>query len=489
MSNKLFFRQALCQTSAAVLLAAIVPATLAAEVVNAAEDPATGVVTPAPSRSVLLNPGKGWVLYGMPADHTPAGLSLGVTGYQRFAWSQIEPAEGQFDWTAIDSALVAWAKAGKQFAFGVMTANIHHKGMYVTPKWVFDAGCPARPVQKERPKTSPDEAAFRRYEGPQVIPDQWDHPVFLAKLGNFLAAVAKRYDGDRRLAWYETRSYGNWGEGHLYPWGGAPLSHDGRLQHILMHANVFRKTPLVTGHHYVESERHYRRVVSMGIGIRDDGVMSFRDGSRTAGALGHSPGIFEWGGSYRQFVRDGTWTRKGRTLAEVIENGKASYVGLARHGKADVEALLTDERALIERLANRMGYHIVLTRAEVPRRIAPGEPVAITFDWANRGVAHVYVPCHVAVGLLDAKGDCAARAWVQGCAPAQWAPEETTRETASAVFAEAKPGPYRLAVGLFSSRSDAKPAIRLGLAESTPDRWYPLSAVEVAGPTTSPASR
>jgi hypothetical protein len=445
-------------------------------------DGATVVVTPA------VNPGKGWVLYGLPSDHTPEGIALGVTGYKRFVWSRVEPAEGRFDWGPIDRAVTEWNKAGKQFAFGVMAGNIHHRGMYVTPKWVFDAGCPARRVQKKRPASHLDEAAFRRYEGPQVIPGRWDHPVFLAKLGNLLAALAKRYDGDPRIAWCETRSYGNWGEGHLYPWGGEPLSHAGRYRHILMHAEAFRKTPLVTVHHYVESDRHYRRVVGMGIGIRDDGVMSFRDGSRTAGALGHSPGIFEWGGSYRQFARDGTWRRKGRTLAEVIENGKASYVGMARHGRADIKAFLAGEGALIRRLANRMGYHVVLTRAELPARIVPGAPLAVTFWWANRGVAHVYVPCHVALGLLDAKGRCVGRARVAGCNPAGWAPDKVTRERATATFEGVAPGTYRLAVGLFTRRRRDRPGIRLGLADVTADGWHPLVTVHVeAAPATATA--
>lgn len=440
--------------------------------------PETITVTPKQTDAVLLNPGKGWVLYRLPANHTKASLAVGTTGYGRFLWSVIEPAEGEFNWKPIDNALAAWHKAGKQYAFGIMAANIHYRGKYATPKWVFDAGCPARNVQQERPESSPDEAAFHQYEGPQVIPAQWDHPVFMAKLRALLAALAKRYDGDARLAWYETRSYGNWGEGHLWPWRGKDLSHAGRYKHILMHKELFKNTLLVTSHHYIESDRHYRRVVSLGIGVRDDGVMSFRDGSRTAGALGKSPGIFEWGGSYRQFLRDGTWTRKGRRLEDVIETGHASYVGLSRHNTADVKAFVEAEKDLIERMANRMGYHFVLTKAVLPKRITAGRTFTMKLSWANRGVAHIYVPCDVSAALLDEEGRAVARADVTGCMPARWPPDKTTVETASVTFEKVTPGTYRLAIGLFPREDKPRP-IRLALKAVTPDGWHPLAKVQI----------
>jgi len=443
------------------------------------------VVTPAPSPAPLTNPGKGWVLsWGTPAQRSPEILALAAVGYQRYNWVQIEPEEGRFNWKPIDDALQAWAVAGKQFAFGVMAANIHHRGQYVTPRWVFDAGCEPRTVRNVPRKDVVDPAELHHYPDDQVIPARWDDPVYLAKLKGLLTALAGRYDGDPRIAWVETRSYGNWGEGHLWPWGQHfkldALSHDGRLRHIQMHRDAFKKTRVIAVHHYLESDAHYQKAVRLGVGLRDDGVMGFRDGSRTAGALGFAPAAFEWGGTYEHFKKAGTWEKPGRRLADVIEAGRATYVGLARGG-ADEANFVKGERPLIDRLTNRMGYHFVLQRASVPAELPAGRPATFEFVWRNAGVAPIYVPAHVALALLDEKGQPRARAWLDGCKPASWAPERETAETATAAFAGVPPGPCRLAVGLFLSREDEKPGIRLGIEGGTAEAWYVLAQVVVQG--------
>src|ERR1700686_3392750 len=62
----------------------------------------TYTIKPALSTNVLLNPGKGWVLYGMPSDHSASTLAYAAVGYMRYDWSPIEPAEGQYNWSVID---------------------------------------------------------------------------------------------------------------------------------------------------------------------------------------------------------------------------------------------------------------------------------------------------------------------------------------------------------------------------------------------------
>ena len=54
---------------------------------------------------MLLTPGKGWVLYKLPKDHPAEAQALGTTGYARFLWSVIEPAEGKYNFKPIDDAV------------------------------------------------------------------------------------------------------------------------------------------------------------------------------------------------------------------------------------------------------------------------------------------------------------------------------------------------------------------------------------------------
>ena len=40
------------------------------------------------------------------------------------------------------------------------------------------------------------------------------------------------FDGDRRTAFLDVRSYGKWGEGHMHPFGDEPISADEYRHHI-----------------------------------------------------------------------------------------------------------------------------------------------------------------------------------------------------------------------------------------------------------------
>src|SRR5712691_8993247 len=66
------------------------------------------VIKPQTSNDVILNPGKGWVLYGLPSDQTARTMAYASVGYMRYDWSSIEPAEGIYNWSLIDHALNAW---------------------------------------------------------------------------------------------------------------------------------------------------------------------------------------------------------------------------------------------------------------------------------------------------------------------------------------------------------------------------------------------
>jgi len=68
----------------------------------AADAATTTTVTPKASDEVLLNPGKGWILYGRAEWQDPKALAVGNSGYQRFEWAELEPSEGQFNWKPLD---------------------------------------------------------------------------------------------------------------------------------------------------------------------------------------------------------------------------------------------------------------------------------------------------------------------------------------------------------------------------------------------------
>jgi hypothetical protein len=174
---------------------------------------------------------------------------------------------------------------------------------YSTPKWVFDVGLPRRVVELKEVKLRTTGTP-----GVKIVPT-FNDPVFLDKLADFLAAMGRRFDGDRRIAFLDVRSYGNWGEGHMHPFGGEPISPEEFRHHIQRHLDAFQKTPLCIS---CENQR------SPHVGVYDwavkekrcvarrDGICGNSNGSENLRAFGIAPAVFELFGPY-DFLKEQEW--------------------------------------------------------------------------------------------------------------------------------------------------------------------------------------
>jgi hypothetical protein len=456
------------------------------------DDPVT--VEPTSSDEVLQNPGKGWVLYFDPRAHTAASLAAGAVGYVRVDWALVEPEEGAFDWAPLEDIVEAFARRGKPCALGVMTANQHSARQYVTPRWVFDAGAPS--------------IAVEGLNVPElVVPESFEDEVFLDRLEAFAAAFGARYDGDPRIAWVDIRSYGNWGEGHIWPWedeGVRPISGEGLRKHVQLYLDAFPRTRLVLPW----GKERYRDVYDWagdhGVGLRREGVLGNSDGRETALVLGRAPGVFEFYLTQYTVVRDralpGLFWRTfpdhvdgapddpaeafAVALEAAVEKGHPSYVSLGGWMQApslDAAVMAEEQADLVARLTNRMGYHLRVSRLVTPPVFERGRPATVAITWANAGVANIYVPCHVAFALLDEEGEVRARVWCEDCDPGSWAPDTSVTESLELTFDADRvtPGEYQLAVGLFTDTASEAPAIRLANEGRNERGWLPLLAVTV----------
>jgi len=468
----------LCVASIGVIIPAQQPPATAAPspVNNAVPEPKMVVVTPAISDSIRLNPGKGWVLYGNLAEYPPSILALGSTNYERAEWSALEPRPGQFDWSWIDDHLRKCVIMGKQFAFGVMCANVHSTQQYPTPKWLFDRG-----AASYTSKSSITGVV-------QVIP-KWDDPIFLEELGKFAQALAKRYDGNPGIAFIDVRSYGNWGEGHLYLIGGDRISSDALKQHIMSYRSAFTKTQLILPWGEKVFDPVYDWAVAQNIGIRRDGICGNSDGSETFRCLGKVPAVFEFFDSYEKMKKLGWWDGhpdrdgNGHTLLDCVKNGHPSYIGLNFY-PASTKIFVAEQVPLIKQLANDMGYDFAVSRAAFPNIWHPNTEGRIELTIENRGVAPLYEPATLALALLDDGGKVVERQWVPASAidPQQWQPGKHPAQIAAAIFSAAPPGAYHLALGLFADPKQPAPAYLFANEGSTPDRWLMLGDVWVVNP-------
>ncbi len=160
---------------------------------------------------VLLNPGKGLVYYARRLTYddehkynfnwvSQEMLDISNVIYTRYDWSELQKEEGVFDFTLIDEGIEDCIKYNKKFAFGVMCADVSTEEPYVTPKFVFDRGA---------------KYNLGGNNGKQYIPD-WKDETFLKYVNEFIKALGEKYNGNPNVAFIDIRSYGNYGEQHLF---------------------------------------------------------------------------------------------------------------------------------------------------------------------------------------------------------------------------------------------------------------------------------
>ena len=105
-------------------------------------------------------------------------------GHDTFTWGELEPSEGSYDWTRLDTMIAANASSGKQSAFGITTYSGRIEGGIVMPGWMI---------------TSFPQATIDCGSG-WKIPRYWNS-TYQTKYRNFVTALANRYKNDNRVAW------------------------------------------------------------------------------------------------------------------------------------------------------------------------------------------------------------------------------------------------------------------------------------------------
>jgi hypothetical protein len=273
----------------------------------------------------------------------------------------------------------------------------------------------------------------------------------------------------------------------MHPFAVPDIAPEKFREHVQMHLDAFRKTQLC-----ISRNSHLGRfgplkevfdwaVLEKHIAPRRDGICGNSDGSETAIGLDIAPGMFELYAPYDTLKQLGWWDGRkdkggnGFRLEDCIENGRPTWVDLGG-GKPSLR-LLQENRALVERLTNRIGYHFHLARAAWPNEISGPFDLELTIQ--NKGVAPIYIPCAVAVSLIDAAGKRIASAWPEDFHPKQWQADKATQQIARVKFGNVPSGNYRLALTLAPKAGDEKLFVKFGTDLPMVDGWYELGPVHV----------
>ena len=416
--------------------------------------------------TLLLNPGKGYANYWPPYYYP----NVTGAGYERWDWSAIEPAEGVYNWTVVDSAISGWAAAGRKIALGFMSTDCNYNNSQPTPAWVFQPGTNATTGSVyHNGAVAMSMADPCGSTNAIVIPASWDDTNYLGRLHEFIAALGARYDGNTNIAYLDLRDYGLWGEG----WGGLGTTTnlsagDLLTNYYLPYVQYFPNTQLLSDAWYGSAGT---ALVNRGAGARTDGICSGSgNGSFDLMAYPYHPSVMEYWGLSTNVYRAGPENE----LMIYIAAGRPTYLQFNGDG---LYPTLTNFYNLA---ANSLGYHFFLQQATVPKVIQTATPFTLNWSWFNDGVAPLFQPAKVALALLDSGSNVVQKQWLSGSNPQGWLPGVSTSELFTNInFTGVSANSYKLAVGLFAKTNDVNPTYRLAQQGRTTNGWYVLAGVSV----------
>ena len=382
----------------------------------------------------MINPRMGWTMhfysnvarnYGSrlePSD-TLENFPGVSTVYLRLPWAYLEPQEGQYNWAILDTPAQRWIAKGKRIALRLTCSENWMR--HATPEWVKAAG--AKGIFYEYGKGPVKEGGNGSWD------PVYDDPVFIEKLDAFLAALAKRYDGNPSVEFIDVGTYGLWGEGHTH--ASSRQDHiDLQKLHIDLHLKHFQKTLLCISDDFAGHNKPGKRfpitdyALSKGVTIRDDSILT--NPRKNAKPWHHAemaqafwpklPVILEHQ-HYGPCKARGTW--RPDKIVESVEAYHASFMSIHAFPKE----YLAENREMIDRINLRMGYRILPVSVTWPRTVtiastqgsytAYGDVTnqgdgsrrfAVQWSWVNKGVAPCHPGGHPALTLKDAKGGIVA---------------------------------------------------------------------------------
>jgi uncharacterized protein DUF4832/glycosyl hydrolase family 42 (putative beta-galactosidase) len=469
----------------------LIIALAAAASLGIASEPGRIMVHPADTGAALVNPGMGWVLHHYDNSITTYGSRLAPSDtvddfpgvnvvYLRLAWSYIEPEEGKFNWSIVDTPAQRWVSKGKQVAFRFTCSESSLPN--ATPDWVRKAGAK---VYHFRPRKCIVE------DSPQWEPD-FDDPIFLAKLDHFLAAAAERYDGNPEVAFIDVGSYGVWGEGHT-SWSSCVSYPASTIRkHIDLYVKHFKHTQLEASHSYAGQPKGPGGLANIdyardrGMGLRTDSVLVFPEGHPNddyfTPALAKDfwpkvPVVIEsqhYGNS-----RDQGYWKDGSRYLKAVEEYHASYASVHWWPRE----FLAENRELVDKINRRLGYRLQLVEASWPSEVTAKSTLQFASRWKNAGVAPCLPGGYPALTLKDDQGGIVgvftAREFDVRSLPVgpPGEADQRSQEKAFSLPPILKPGVYQVYVSV--GTRTGTPRIALPLANEDGARRYRLGAIRV----------
>ncbi|MGO9838265.1 MAG: DUF4832 domain-containing protein [Polyangiaceae bacterium] len=322
-------------------------------------------------------------------DMEPPGWPM-VDVYNRITWATLEPSEGQYDFSVIESGLALAKQQGGKYGFRIESANSD-----TTNLWV-----PAY-LEAEMPN------GFRNAAG-AYVPD-WNSSAYMTRAEALVAGLGAQFNVDPRMGWFEVSPYGNWGEWHVDDPGdlGGPVMTDAN-QVALVNAAVAAfpgKRVELNARAWEDAAVAALLAGLPQIGWRQDciGTSTFtsqwtmggtlvEDRWMTAPVMGEFCGTTPGDGSY------------STGLTQVAQG----HIAMGAGNMSPYANFSATEQSELQRLNQLEGYRFVIDSVQLPSSIPAGNSFSVATNWSNVNVTPAYDPWNVTFQLRSTPTGAAA---------------------------------------------------------------------------------
>ncbi|GAC1394139.1 MAG: DUF4832 domain-containing protein [Ktedonobacteraceae bacterium] len=307
--------------------------------------------------------------------------------YMRYDWKDIEPIQGDYDFSRIDKELaLAQARHGK-FGFRIMPANVDN---IAVPDYLVSLMPHGQWITNSS-------------SGKQAYEPDWNNPNYLARAQALLNALGQRYNNDPRLGWIDIFPYGDWGEWHTYGFPDnviAPMSLANQQKLIDANIAAFSHKRLVMFTNSPDALT-YALSRSEKIGIRVDCLGTPHMG----GAVEKLQQVFLAQERWRTapFIFEACTSADFQIASNQVKTYHAAMIGDGNFHPYTAYSYL--QQQYLKQTFALSGYRFVLDHVTLPSRITMNTPFLVTTAWSNVNVTPAYTPWNIMLRLADSAGN------------------------------------------------------------------------------------
>ncbi|MFP4437207.1 MAG: DUF4832 domain-containing protein [Chloroflexaceae bacterium] len=331
-------------------------------------------VTPTPidpTAAEIVNPMRGFYRWyeGEPIPQPRPAYDH----YIRYNWRELEPARGEYDFSAIVEALERAEATGAKFAFRVMGVDEFNSPVEVPDYLMQAAG-----------------GAYCDYYGQSVWVPDWNSPQFLERAEALVTALGERFNGDPRLGYYDMGIYGHWGEWHTLTLCTPPATTATKHALVDMQLKAFYDTRILMNSGTDEVDAFvYALEKSPRIGIRTDSMCDpwfdnqFTDSPAKLALIQER---WKTAPIVTEFMH---WNPSDPELC--LEQVRRWHVAAVANGSVSTwDSYTPEQQAQVIQIGKDAGYRFVLEQLTYPTEVAAGSAFEITSHWSNVGITPTY---------------------------------------------------------------------------------------------------